>query len=158
MGAGTASNAYTHHFLDIFATLMDIADQPIPEPCHGRSLRGILTGRDPPSDWPTSAFCEFHGSHMGLYSMRLLTTDDYTFIYHTNDIDELYDRRSDPHQLINLVADPGCGEVLSQLKRQMIGWMAATGDQLHNEWTVDWLSDGDQELMAAAPGRRKTRC
>ena len=60
----------------------------------------------------------------GLYSMRLLTTDDDTFIYHTNDIDELYDRRSDPRQLVNRVGDPGCGEVLSQLKRQMIGWMA----------------------------------
>jgi len=33
--------------------------------------------------------------------------------------------------------------------------MAATDDHLHNEWTVDWLTE-DPVLMAQAPGRRRT--
>lgn len=151
------TDAWTHHFIDLFATYLDIAGQPLPDPCHGRSLLPALKGEVLPADWPESAYCEFHGSHMGLYSMRLLTTEDWTFIYHTNDIDELYDRRNDPTQLRNLVADPARKEVLDSLKRRMVGWMERTDDHLYNEWTVDWLTTGDRELMDRAPGRRRTK-
>ena len=89
--------------------------------------------------------------------MRLLATDEFAYIYHTNDIDELYDRQADPWQMNNLSADPAYASALVGLKRQMIDWMAATGDHLHNEWTVGWLSDNDADLMAAAPGRRTTK-
>lgn len=154
---GSVSDAVVHHFLDLFATFLDIAGEPLPDPCHGRSLRGLLAGDPPPADWPKSAYCEFHGSHMGLYSMRLLTTPTHAYTYHTNDIDELYDRRADPWQLTNLVHAPNHAATLAALKREMVAWMAATNDHLWNEWTVDWLTDGDAEAMAAAPGRKKTR-
>lgn len=154
---GHASSAYTHHFLDLFATLIELSGASQPEPCHGRSLLPIMRGEALPDGWPNEACSEFHGSHMGLYSMRLLTTDDYAYIYHTNDIDELYHRPSDPHQLNNLAEDPGeHSEALLDLKRRMVAWMAATDDHLHNEWTVDWLT-GDPELAAKAPGRRRTK-
>jgi hypothetical protein len=38
----------------------------------------------------------------------------------------------------------------------MVAWMEATNDHLWNEWTVDWLTQ-DRELMARAPGRRRTK-
>jgi arylsulfatase A-like enzyme len=154
--AGRASDAWVHHFLDLFATLVDIAGEPLPSPCHGRSLLPILRGEPPPAGWPRDAYCEFHGSHMGLYSMRLLTTDDYAYVYHTNDIDELYDRRADPWQLVNLAERPGPhAAALADLRRRMAAWMAATDDHLHNEWTVEWLTK-DPALAAQAPGRRRT--
>ncbi|MGI9523682.1 MAG: sulfatase-like hydrolase/transferase [Hyphomicrobiaceae bacterium] len=155
--AGTSSTAFVHHFLDLFATISELTEHSLPYPCHGRSLIPILSTGQEPADWPQSAYCEFHGSHMGLYSMRLLTTEQFAYIYHTNDIDELYDRSIDPWQLNNVAEDPDYALHLSALKRQMIAWMSDSGDHLHNEWTVDWLSDGDQELMAAAPGRRRTK-
>ena len=154
---GSSANAFVHHFLDIFSTLTELAGEKPEAPCHGRSLIPILSGSEEPDDWPQSAFCEFHGSHMGLYSMRLLTTEKFAYVYHTNDIDELYDRSADPWQLTNVASDPYYASILSRLKREMIQWMADTGDHLHNEWTVDWLSNGDQALMAEAPGRRKTK-
>ena len=157
IAAGARCSAFVHHFLDIFATLLDVASVSPPDTCHGRSLAPLLESGPPPDDWPQSAFCEFHGSHMGLYSMRLLTTEDYAYIYHTNDIDELYDRNSDPWQLTNLATDPGHAVALKSLKRELVAWMAATNDHLHNEWTVDWLTSGDEALMAEAPGRRRTR-
>lgn len=154
---GQASDAYVHHFLDIFATLIDVAGGEVPKDAHGRSLRPILEGREPPADWPRDAYCEFHGSHMGLYSMRLLSDDDYAYIYHTNDIDELYDRRRDPWQLSNLAEEPGEHRAaLEERRRRMVGWMARTNDHLHNEWTVDWLTK-DPALAAEAPGRRRTK-
>ena len=93
---------------------------------------------------------------MGLYSMRLLTTERWSYIYHTNDIDELYDRINDPAQLTNLASDEQYADILNDLKRKMVGWMESTNDHLHNEWTVDWLT-GDPELIAGAPGRKRSK-
>ena len=154
---GRVSGAWTHHFIDLFATLVELAGGTPPEPCHGRSLVPILRGMPPPADWPEDAYCEFHGSHMGLYSMRLLTDDAYAYVYHSNDIDELYDRRADPWQLENLAERPGPhAAALAARRRRMVEWMAATDDHLHNEWTVEWLTK-DPALAATAPGRRRTK-
>ncbi len=156
IAAQSSTQAYTHHFLDLFATFVELSGAPLPEPCHGRSLLDVMAG-EPFEDRPREAFCEFHGSHMGLYSMRLLTDDDFAYIYHTNDIDEFYDRRNDPHQLTNLAENPGVhAATLNDMKRRMVGHMARTDDHIWNEWTVDWLTH-NPELMAAAPGRRKTK-
>ena len=154
---GGACSVFTHHFLDIFASLLEIADQPLPDECHGRSLVPVLKGEPPAEDWPREAYCQFHGSHMGLYSMRRLTTPDYSYVYHTNDIDELYDRNADPFQLNNLAEHPGeHADAMVDLKRRMVSWMAKTHDHLHNDWPVRWLAD-DPSLVASAPGRRSTK-
>ena len=153
---GSRSGAVVHHFLDLFATFRDVAGAGPAEGTHGRSLAPLMQGEAPPPSWPEEAFCQFHGSHMGLYSMRLLRTPRFAYIYHTNDIDELYDHETDPHELRNLAQDLRMTEVLAGLKRRMVHWMAATNDHLHNEWTVLWLT-GDEALAAAAPGRKKTK-
>jgi arylsulfatase A-like enzyme len=152
---GSRSSAYVHHFLDLFATLGEIAAGAPPKPSHGRSLLPIMRGGEV-EGWPTEAYCEFHGSHMGLYSIRLLRNERYSYVYHPNDIDELYDHETDPHELRNLAEDPDSTPVLRDLKRRMVAWMEATNDHLWNEWTVDWLTQ-DRELMARAPGRRRTK-
>ena len=151
---GSKSRSYVHHFIDICATVFDITGRQPPTPFHGRSLVPLFQGKIPP-DWPDSAYCEFHGSHMGLYSMRLLTTDHWAYVYHTNDIDELYDRQKDPWQLVNLAEKPEYADTLTALKRKMVDWMSKTDDHLHNEWTVDWLTN-DPILAAKAPGRRRS--
>ena len=153
---GSHSNAFVHHFIDLCASVLDLTGFKSNKDIHGRSLLPILSGTGPGKDWPDSAYCEFHGSHMGLYSMRLLTTEQWAYVYHTNDIDELYDRRNDPWQMTNLAGHPDHADILGRLKRKMVHWMAQTGDHLHNEWTVDWLT-GDEQLMAEAPGRKRTR-
>ena len=152
---GSASDAYVHHFLDLFATFVEVAGGEPGTGCHGRSLLSLLSGDAASSALPREAYCEFHGSHMGLYSMRLLTTDEYAYVYHTNDIDELYDRRADPWQIHNLAVEPGeHARALDDLRRRMVHWMASTDDHLYNEWTVDWLTR-DETLSRAAPGRRR---
>lgn len=156
IAAGGRTRRYVHHFLDLHATLLDLADGEPPTPHHGRSLLPLLRGQDVP-DWPQEAYCEFHGSHMGLYSIRLLRDDRFAYVYHPNDIDEFYDLQLDPHQLRNLAETPGeFARELARMKRRMVAWMEATDDHLHNEWTVLWLT-GDEALAAQAPGRRRSR-
>ena len=154
--AGARSDHFVHHFLDLNATIVDLAGGDTGAPSHGRSLMPVFAG-DTPEDWPQEAYCEFHGSHMGLYSMRLLRDRRYSYIYHPNDIDEFYDHQSDPHQLHNLAENPGeARAILQDMKRRMVSWMAATDDHLHNEWTALWLTD-DAELAKQAPGRRNKK-
>lgn len=152
---GQVCDDFVVHFLDLNATVRELAGMPPAAGAHGRSLVPILHG-ERPIGWRDSAFCEFHGSHMGLYSMRLLADRRFSYVYHTNDIDELYDHATDPHELVNLAEDPGdAASALAAMKRRMVGWMAETGDHLHNEWTVLWLT-GDETAALAAPGRRRT--
>jgi N-sulfoglucosamine sulfohydrolase len=44
--------------------------------------------------------------------------------------EELYDLRADPDSLVNLVADPEYGEVLTRYRERMRAWMAGDGDPL----------------------------
>ena len=151
---GTRSDRFVHHFLDLFATLLEIAGHPVPKGCHGRSLMPILRS-ECLDGWLQEAYCEFHGSHMGLYSLRLLADERYSYVYHTNDIDELYDHATDPGELRNLAETPEAAAVLQRMRRRMVEWMRNTDDHLFNEWTVDWLTK-DKALAAEAPGRRRT--
>ena len=86
-----------HHFLDLAPTLLEIAGVEVPDDLDGQTLVPLLKGQT--QDRLREAFCEFHGCHMGLYTMRMLQTDRYKYIFHTNDIDELYDHEVDPYEL-----------------------------------------------------------
>jgi arylsulfatase A-like enzyme len=150
---GSRCDTYVHHCLDLTPTLLEIAGATVPDGLDGQTLLPLLHGQM--QDRPREAFCEFHGSHMGLYSMRMLQTDRYKYVYHTNDIDELYAHASDPFELKNVAQDHRYAADLSALKRRMVDWMAKTKDHLYNEWTVLWLTE-DLDRAAKAPGRMNT--
>jgi arylsulfatase A-like enzyme len=150
---GSRCDTYIHHCLDLAPTLLEIAGVEPPDDLDGQTLVPLLTGQT--QDRPREAFCEFHGCHMGLYTTRMLQTDRYKYIFHTNDIDELYDHENDPFELRNVADDPSYASDLRDLKYRMVEWMAKTKDHLYNEWIVYWLT-GDMQLAAKAPGRTGT--
>lgn len=150
---GSRCDTYIHHFLDLPPTLLEMAGVDYPDKLDGQTLIPLLKGQD--QDRPREAFCEFHGCHMGLYTIRMLQTDRYKYIFHTNDIDELYDHQNDPLELNNVAEDARYASDLTDLKHRMVEWMARAKDHLYNEWTVYWLT-GDMQLAAKAPGRMGT--
>jgi arylsulfatase A-like enzyme len=150
---GSQCDTYVHHCLDLAPTLLEIAGVEPPNDLDGQTLVPLLQGRG--QDRPREAFCEFHGCHMGLYTTRMLQTDRYKYIFHTNDIDELYDHENDPFELKNVADDASYASDLRDLKHRMVEWMAKTKDHLYNEWIVYWLT-GDVQLAAKAPGRTGT--
>jgi choline-sulfatase len=85
----------------------------------------------------------------------MLQTDRWKYVFHTNDIDELYDHENDPHELTNLAENPNYSDTLKDVRNKMVEWMARTEDHLYNEWIVYWLTD-DLERAAKAPGRMNT--
>ena len=148
------SDVFISQMLDLTPTLLELSGAHVPEGLHGQSLLPLLTGGT--QERRDDAFSEFHGSHMGLYSMRMIETERYKYIFHSNDIDELYDHDSDPHELKNLAENPDYADILKDMKYRMVEWMRKTNDHLYNEWIVYWLT-GDEKLALEAPGRRKVK-
>jgi arylsulfatase A-like enzyme len=151
--AGSRCDSYMHNSLDIAPTLLEAAGAQLPADIDGQTLLPLLKGQ--PQERLREAFAQFHGCHMGLYSMRMLQTDRFKYVFHVNDIDELYDHDHDPHELNNVANDPAYAEDIKVLRRQMVAWLARTKDHLYNEWIVYWLTD-DMEVAAQSPGRMST--
>ena len=146
-------DAYVHHFLDLTPTLLEVAGSNVPTDLHGQTMLPLMKGEQ--QQRLREAFCEFHGCHMGLYTIRMLQTDRFKYVFHTNDIDELYDHENDSAELHNLAENPDYADVLADVRLRMVDWMAKTKDHLYNEWVVYYLT-GDLERARQAPGRMNT--
>jgi len=146
-------NEYTIHFLDLTPTLLEVAGAPLPDGLHGRSLRPCFEADG--TTRPRRAFCEFHGCHMGLYSIRSVRTDRFKYVFNPNDIDELYDLKNDPYEMENRAELSETRETLIEMRKLMVEEMKRTEDHLYNEWVVYWLT-GDMHEATAAPGRTRS--
>jgi uncharacterized sulfatase len=52
--------------------------------------------------------------------------------------EELYDLRSDPHQIVNVVDKPGYANALQVHRDRLDGWMRQTGDPRIDASNDDW--------------------
>ncbi len=138
MGAGVESrtcDAFVS-LVDLMPTFLDLAGAAVPE-VHGRSLRPLLSG-EVPEDWRESVYAQYHGDEFGLYSQRMVRTEEYKFVYNSPDRNELYDLHADPHELRNLVDHPAYAGVRREHERRLLGWMERTGDPIAR-WTGNVL-------------------
>ncbi|AGB14757.1 arylsulfatase A family protein [Halovivax ruber XH-70] len=126
------------HVHDLAATFCELADVPVPESFHARSLVPLLSGRRPHA-WPDSTFGQYSGEEFGLYTQRLVRTERYTFVYNGPDVNELYDREADPAQLQNLIDHPDYADVRGELADRLVAWMDATDDP-YRKWVPKTFS------------------
>jgi arylsulfatase A-like enzyme len=119
---GTTSDAIVSN-LDFAETFLDAAGVPVPPEMQGRSLRPVLQGQTP-DDWRKSFYYEYYEypvphhvrPHYGV------VTDRYKLVhFYTPDVDywELFDRKTDPHELKNVADDPANAAVVAELKREV---------------------------------------
>ena len=122
-------------FVDIYPTLCDVANIPMPGNLEGVSMKPLLD--NPNLKWKTAAFSQYPrnagktgaGKLMG-YTMR---TERYRFTVWVSDTDhskvdstELYDHQVDPQENQNIAKKPENAELVSQLMEQWKkGWKAA---------------------------------
>ena len=102
--------------IDLAPTFLELAGAKALPAVHGRSLLPLLTGSESKlreslliEHMSDKVFPRMHG--MGYQAVR---TEDWKYIHYTDleNVDELYDLRSDPFEMRNLISDP-----LSQSKR-----------------------------------------
>ena len=88
---------------DIAPTVLDLAGAEAIGPTDGRSLVPLLKGENP--DWRTAVLSENPGN-FETPSHKMVRTDGYAYVEWGDGFEELYDTRSDPHQLDNLLHEP----------------------------------------------------
>lgn len=62
-------------------------------------------------------------------------TSELKYVRRLYESDELYDLRSDPHELVNVIDDPTYSETASSLRDRLLTWYQTTADNV--PWTPD---------------------
>lgn len=140
--------------LDVVATMAGVAEVELTHRHFSRSLIGLLHDADAPHrpfaaseaglgpDEATVDHAEFpydlkHGLERDRPEMAgratAVRTPDWTYIHRLSDVDELYDRFTDPHELHNLAADPAHAGTVTDLRATMLDWLMATADAVPTE-------------------------
>lgn len=98
-------------FMNIYPTLADLCELPIPEHCDGVSMRALL--EDPDADWDRPALTT-HGRQN-----HALRSKQYRYIRYADGSEELYDHDADPMEWKNLAGEPS----LKDVKAEFMMWL-----------------------------------
>ncbi|MGD8239114.1 MAG: sulfatase [Armatimonadota bacterium] len=121
-------------FVDIYPTLVELCDLPVPDGLEGTSMAPVL--EDPDRPWKRAAFSQFprpwpsrdEPRVMG-YSVRTAGHRYTEWLgRETGELQarELYDHASDPLETTNLADDPACESQRRRLEQMLKdGWQAA---------------------------------
>jgi len=95
--------------LDIYPTLSELCDLPLPEHLEGHSLTPQLADADAARPWP--AITTHNHDNQGI------RTRDWRFIQYADGSEELYDMRKDPNEWHNLATASQYTDVLNELRK-----------------------------------------
>jgi hypothetical protein len=87
---------------------------------------------------------ELHGKAVMIRSER------WKYVRRLYDTDELYDLRSDPDEVSNLIDSPSAGRVRDELLAAMADWFIETGDQVPWRWDLRWPGEAHPRWSEAA--------
>lgn len=126
---GSVSDAIALN-VDFAPTFLDYAGVPVPKEVQGRSLVPVLAGQTP-ADWRKEMYYRYYhypADHrvQPHYGVR---TERHKLIYF-NKVDawELFDLKTDPHELRNLYADPAQAGLVQSLKATLTRLRAELND------------------------------
>ncbi|RME53406.1 MAG: DUF4976 domain-containing protein, partial [Caldilineae bacterium] len=117
---------------DFAPTFLELAGLAPPEDLTGRSLVPFLANETPP-DWRDAIHTQLNGVEL-YYSQRSVTTKEFKYVYNGFDFDELYDLRTDPHEMHNVADDPAYEEIKRELVRRMWRFAAEEDDRIFNPY------------------------
>jgi arylsulfatase A-like enzyme len=117
--------------IDLPETFLEMAGVKVPSDMQGRSMVPVLKGKTP-SNWRKEHYYhyyEYPGSHM-VKRHYGISTEQYKLIHYYYDIDEweLYDRKADPKEMINVYNDPAYTPVRKNLRKRLTKLMKKFGD------------------------------
>lgn len=118
--------------IDFTATILDVAGLDPAAAVDGRSLLPLTEGDS--HDWREHVIVEFHGHHFP-YPQRGLIKDDLKLIINPESINELYDLRADPHELVNRYDAADYRDTRGELMRLLYRELRDRGDNFYH-----WMS------------------
>lgn len=130
--------------VDFAPTLLAFAGIAKPDFMQGRSFRTILKGEPAPADWPQATYYRYwmHMAHHDNPAHLGIRTKDFKLIHFygqpldavgavatpTDPYWELYDLRTDPQEMKNVIDDPTYADTLANLKQQLTELQKQVGD------------------------------
>lgn len=109
--------------IDLAPTLLSVAGVSVPSTMQGLSLVPLLKGERP--SWRNSFMVEYYSDkvfprivNMGYKAVR---NDRWKYIHYLelDGMDELYDLKTDPYEMKNLINEPSAKKALDEMKREM---------------------------------------
>jgi len=135
---GTSHDGFVSASLDLVPTMLDLISIDYSEKgfC-GKSYEPLLSGRDFENS-RDSIISTFNGQQFGLYTMRMLRTKKWKYIWNTCDVDELYYLEEDPNELVNLSGEKEYSDLLKEMRIKLYWQLKEEGDSLVGS---SWLKD-----------------
>jgi arylsulfatase A-like enzyme len=97
--------------IDVYPTLVDLAGLPARDGLDGTSLTALL--RDPSAEWQRPALATYlRGNHA-------VRSERWSYIRYHDGAEELYDRRQDPNEWVNLAGRPELAPAKKELARAL---------------------------------------
>ncbi|MFC5451595.1 sulfatase family protein [Paenibacillus aestuarii] len=107
-------------------TLLAAAGLEVPAEFEGGSLLPHLNLVAPPVQ--EHVFFEHYKAYWGYHPMRGVQTPDWKYVYYyEDDMEEMYDLRQDPDELVNVAGELEAETARLQLRQQVDDWWDATG-------------------------------
>ena len=163
--------SHTVSHADLPATVLDYMGVRLPKVFSGKSLLPVVTQAE--TNEEGRAFVEFnryerdHDGFGGYQPMRAIVTDHYKLALHLGDMDELYDVKKDPYNLVNLIDDPAYAAVRNALHDKILDWMNKTRDPFRGyqwkcrpwraEYQPEWEVDGWTRQYDNDPGEYRQK-
>jgi arylsulfatase A-like enzyme len=117
--------------IDLAPTLLSLTGVPVPPTMQGRSLAPLLKGARPP--WRDSFLIEYYSDkvfprivQMGYKAVRSRRWK-YIHYLELNGMDELYDLKTDPFEMTNVIDQPAARQALVRMKQEMDRLLKTTG-------------------------------
>ena len=151
LAAGTTTDALVS-LADFGPTFLGLAGVTSATCFTGRRLAPLLRGA-PPADWRDTLFTQCNGVEL-YYTQRIVFTRDWKYVFNGFDRDELYDLRTDPHEMTNLLA-PGRDTashqpIVRELCRRMWRFCRTEGDDIISDYfTVTLPPFGPADALRA---------
>ena len=114
--------------VDLVATLADLCDVRADRGA-GVSFADVLTSdaQGPRDEIFAEFYSHFADQHQFVKTVR---TDRWKLNLFLLDESELYDLKADPHEMMNLIAEPALACTRADLSRRILGWVRDTEDPL----------------------------
>ena len=122
----TAPNILTHaknsitenvSLVDLFPTLCELVDIPVPEGLDGRSLVPLIQGKA--DNWVNEVYSEMYHSLNGPGEMVKVDNLKYFRCLERDWPEQLFDLGKDPQECTNLINDPAYAADLSRLRKKL---------------------------------------
>ncbi|MFN4089814.1 MAG: phosphoric/sulfuric ester hydrolase PehA [Alphaproteobacteria bacterium] len=139
-GRGRIVDAFSET-IDTMPTILDWLDKPVPRQCAGRSVLPFCAG-ETPADWRTEVHYEFDfrdvfysqpqtglGLKLDQAALAVVQDEHYKYVHFAALPPLFFDLRDDPHQFVNLAAEPAYAGLVRDYAQKMLSWRIEYADR-----------------------------